>query len=317
MDAELEQFKSDIDLRVLAGTFGYQLDRKDSWAGSAVMRGPNNEKIAIKRDADGHWIYYSFRDDDNNGTAIDFVRRQLGVASLGHVRLKLREFMGQPPAMLVPYPPLLRVGKDRIRVERAFARMPIARSNDYLENERRIPRRVLESRRIAGRIRVNSFGSAVFPHFDAEGLSGFEIKGPGYTSFSKGGTKAIWTSHAQHDDNRIAFFESAIDGLSFIALFPDERTRLASLAGRPTPLQKELVRAAIAVMPASATVLAAMDADQAGRDMANVIREAVQLTGRSDLRFEVREPQGYKDWNELLQRQARLTRRNLSAAEPA
>ena len=56
MDAELEQFKSEIDLRVLAGTFGYQLDRKDSWAGAAVMRGPNNEKIAIKRDVDGHWV---------------------------------------------------------------------------------------------------------------------------------------------------------------------------------------------------------------------------------------------------------------------
>jgi len=316
MDAELEQFKSEIDLRVLAGTFGYQLDRKDSWAGAAVMRGPNNEKIAIKRDVDGHWVYYSFRDDHSNGTVIDFVGRQLGL-SLGQIRIKLREFMGRPPALLVPYPPLLRVPKDRIRVERAYARMPIARSNEYLENERRIPRRVLESRRIAGRIRVNSFGSAVFPHFDAEGLSGFEIKGPGHTSFSKGGTKSIWTSHAQTDDNRIAFFESAIDALSFAALFPDERTRFASLAGRPTPLQKELVRAAIVVMPASATVLAAMDADQAGRDMANIIREAVQSTGRSDLRFEVREPQGYKDWNELLQRQPRFMRRNVSAAEPA
>jgi hypothetical protein len=33
---------------------GYELDRKDSWAGSAIMRHANNDKIVIKRDADGH-----------------------------------------------------------------------------------------------------------------------------------------------------------------------------------------------------------------------------------------------------------------------
>jgi hypothetical protein len=38
MDSELESFKSNIDLRAYAAGQGYQLDRKESWRGSRVMR---------------------------------------------------------------------------------------------------------------------------------------------------------------------------------------------------------------------------------------------------------------------------------------
>jgi hypothetical protein len=317
MDPELETWKTEIDLRVFAEVmFGFRIDRKDSWAGSAVMRGPNNEKIAIKRDVDNHWIYYSFRSDDDNGTIIDLSKR-LGL-SLGGIRVKLREFMGQPAPRLLPYPPLLRVPRDRIRIERVYSRMLVARSNKYLENERCIPRHILQSRRFAGRIRANNYGSAVFPHYDAEGLSGFEIKGHGFTSFSKHGIKALWTSHIEKDDDRMSYFESSIDALSFATLFPDERTRFASLGGRPTPLQKELVRATIAVMPRSGTILAAMDADAAGRQMANVIGEAVAAAGRPDLRFVIKEPPGCKDWNDLLRaRTPRFQRARVREARPS
>jgi hypothetical protein len=60
-DSELERFKTAIDLWVYAGQQGYELDRKDSWAGSVVMRHANNDKIVIKRDADGQWVYFSVR----------------------------------------------------------------------------------------------------------------------------------------------------------------------------------------------------------------------------------------------------------------
>ena len=71
-DSELEKFKTAIDLRAYAAKQGYVLDRKDSWRGSAVMRHANNDKIVIKRDADGHWVYFSVRDDQDSGTVIDF-----------------------------------------------------------------------------------------------------------------------------------------------------------------------------------------------------------------------------------------------------
>ena len=41
-DPELESFKTGIDLRAYAADQGYQLDRKESWRGSAVMRHANS-----------------------------------------------------------------------------------------------------------------------------------------------------------------------------------------------------------------------------------------------------------------------------------
>ncbi len=205
-----------------------------------------------------------------------------------------------PSSVLATFPPLHRVAKDRIRVERAYARMQAARTHPYLENERAIPRELLESRRFAGRIQIDARGNAIFPHFDGEGLCGFEIKNDGYTSYATGGEKGLWTSHIEDGDRRIVFCESAIDAVSHAALFPDAITRHASIGGKPTMKQKELIRSTAAVMPASCTVVAAMDADAAGEGMAEMIQTAVRLTGRSDLQFERHTPEGQKDWNDVL-----------------
>jgi hypothetical protein len=37
-DCELDVFKRDIDLRQFAESLGYQIDRRESWRGSAVLR---------------------------------------------------------------------------------------------------------------------------------------------------------------------------------------------------------------------------------------------------------------------------------------
>src|SRR5579862_9394346 len=103
MDSELEKFKREIDLRAYAATQSYELDRKDSWRGCAVMRHASGDKVAIKRDSDGHWVYYSFRDDGDHGTVIDFVQRRHG-CSLGAARKELRSFMGLPSSSLPTYP---------------------------------------------------------------------------------------------------------------------------------------------------------------------------------------------------------------------
>ena len=75
-DPELESFKTKIDMRSYAAGQGYTLDRKESWAGSAVMRHGNGDKVIIKRDADGHYLYFSVREDTDNGTIIDFIQKR-------------------------------------------------------------------------------------------------------------------------------------------------------------------------------------------------------------------------------------------------
>jgi len=306
-DPELESFKT-IDLRAYAASQNYVLDRKESWRGSAVMRHPNGDKIIITRDAaDGHYVYYSVRDDSDNGTIIDFIQKRQGL-TLGGIRKELRPWIGKSAVELAPYPPLAVTRKDRVRVEKEFAKMEDAPRHPYLENERGIPAENLQQERFGGRIKIDGRGNAVFPHFDADGaLTGFEKKNAGgFTGFSSGGTKSLWVSHAFLDDEKLVFCESSIDALSYAVLFLDEHTRYASVGGKLNPTQPELIRSAIARMPSGSEIVAAMDADEAGHALADVVRRAVELSGRADVRFRVHEPaDGFKDWNDQLRARPR------------
>jgi hypothetical protein len=297
-DPELEAFKH-IDLRVYAASHGYAVDAHESWRGSAVMRHTAGDKVIIKRDSDGHYVYFSVRDDSDHGTIIDFVRHRRGL-SLGAVRRELRPWVGAPTPALPTYPPLPKVAKDRLRVYREFARMIDAPPHPYLENDRAIPADLLASERFFGRVKIDARGNAVFPHFDADGLTGYELKNRGFTGFASGGAKALWISNREKDDNCMVICESAIDALSYGALFPDDQTCYASIGGKPSPTQPELVRAAVARMRAGSEITAAMDADNAGRELAEVVKQAVQMSGRTDLRFQIHVPPDHKDWNDQL-----------------
>jgi hypothetical protein len=297
-DPELESFKTSIDLRAYAASQGYVLDRRESWRGSAVMRHADGDKVIIKRDRDGHYVYFSVRDEADHGTIIDFAQHRLRL-NFGELRKELRPWIGRQ-AEALPYPPLLPATKDRMRAERTYARMQDAPRHPYLENERAIPAALLQSARFAGRIRIDARGNAVFPHFDRQGPCGFEIKNRDFTGFASGGAKGLWLSNEEPDDNRLIFCESAIDALSHAVLFPDDRTRYASIGGQLSPQQRELMRAAAAGLPPNAKVVAATDADAQGGKLADSIREAVQVTGRDDLVFVFHQPDGFKDWNDQL-----------------
>jgi len=264
-----------------------------------VMRHTNGDKIIIKRDADGHYVYFSVRHDGDNGSIIDFIKHRRGL-TLGAIRKELRPWIGMSAALPPPFPPLPKTNKDRMRVEARYATMRDAPRHPYLENERGIPAQLLKRDRFAGRIRIDARGNAVFPHFDEQGLCGYEIKNKGFTGFASGGTKGLWSSHPENGDVQLVFCESAIDALSHATLFANTCARYASIGGKPNPVQLELIRALAARMPASSEIVAAMDADAAGRDLVQVVRRAVELTGRHDLRLRDHEPSGFKDWNDQL-----------------
>jgi hypothetical protein len=221
--------------------------------------------------------------------------------SLGAIRKDLRPWLGQAPMPVPEFPTLPKTNKDRMKVETAWSRMKDAvDGHPYLERERAIPGPLFALDRFAGRIRIDDRGNAVFPHFDAEGLSGYELKNVGFTGFASGGSKALWLSHARLDDARLVICESAIDALSHAVLFPDERARYASIGGKPNPQQPELIRMSAAAMPRDSEVVAAMDNDADGAKLAKVVNKAVALTGRLDLKFRMQEPFGHKDWNDQL-----------------
>lgn len=66
----------------------------------------------------------------------------------------------------------------------------------------------------------------------------------------------------------------------------------------------------MADMPKGAEIVAAMDADEPGRRLAGMIGEFfsnVAAAGRADLRFTAQEPEGAKDWNDVLRLGAKDT----------
>ena len=232
-DSELDAFKREIDLRQFAVSLGYEIDRRESWRGSTVLR-RGADKIVVKRNGNGHYVFFSVRDDRDNGTVIDLRAKAPESES--------RCGASDPPAMDRPaceltrsFPNWSRPARTGCVSKASTGAWHDAQRYPYLEHERCVPAAVLLSPRFAGRMRIDSLGNTVFPHFDAAGLCGYEIKNRGFTGFAAGGQKGLWFSHTQPADRRLVLTESAIDALSYAALFPDaeDQTRYASLGGKP------------------------------------------------------------------------------------
>jgi hypothetical protein len=306
LDRELDDFKCEIDLRQFAVSVGYEIDWCASWRGSTVLR-HGGDKIVVKRNGNGHYVFFSVKDDRDNGTIIDFVQRRQHL-NLGAVRQILRPWIGRPAAELPLFPRLEPTGPDRIRMEYAYRRMRAAPRHPYLENERYLPAALLRAPRFMGRVRIDRRGNAVFPHFDLAGLCGYEIKNRQYTGFASGGRKGLWFSHWSPDDQHLVLAESAIDALSHAALFPDgeDKTRYASLGGKPSSNQLTFLEAVVAELAAKSEVVAAFDADGAGRMLVEVARATVRAVAhrkeRMDLIFRAHLPEREgEDWNQVLQ----------------
>jgi hypothetical protein len=301
MSDELDRFKR-IDLRAYAASVGYEFDKAESWRGSAVMRlRSTDDKIVISRDADGHYIYYSFRDEKrDHGTIIDFVlNRQCD--NFGEVRKILRAYSGASPLPVMP--PLEKTTKDQRSVEVEFRRMPRLRFHDYLEKDRRLPIDLLTSERFAGRIKVDSHANAVFPHFNNDGICGYELRNREFKGFSPGGSKGLWCSHVRDDDERLILAEGAIDALSYAALFPDAHSRYVSIGGKTNSEQPVLIRRCIEKMPSGGTIVAAMDNDDDGWKLADMVRQVFEDVGRQDIDYVDNHPEEPgADWNDMLTR---------------
>jgi hypothetical protein len=299
MDAELEEFKR-IDLRAYAASQGYTLDRQESWRGSAVMRNEQDDKIIIKRELDGHYVYFSVRDDADNGTIIDFALRRK-CRSLGRVRKELRPWIGaviEDPAFRRH---LEKSSADRGKVMLALWRTHVSDHHPYLEQVRGISPALLNSPRFHQSIFTDSYHNAVFPHVDDKGYCGYELKNKNFTGFAKHGEKGLWLSAAYDDDHRFVIGESGIEALSYAQLFDDPHTRYGSLGGEMNPRQPGLIKWLAMHFPPDTDIIAAMNNDDAGEHLAEEVGKAIAATRRSDLRFGIHLPDVRdQDWNDVL-----------------
>ena len=305
---ELDRFKRQINLTEYAAGQGYTLDRRESSRNSIVMRGPGEDKLVIAiNGATGHWIYFSVRDDDDNGTIVDFVRQRQRL-NLGEVRKELRPWIGlgslppkRPP--VTHYAPKVEPSsRDLARVATDYARMkPCPAQQAYLAGERCIPAQVLSDPRFAGKIKTDARGNVVFPHYNASGLCGYELKNRNFTGFAKGGEKGLWASAANSADTTLVIVEAAIDALSYHALRAPRQARYISIGGAMNPEQPALITAAINRLPADACVIIATDNDEGGNKLAEQVKALAAATQRSQTRVkEDRPPNRGQDWNDAL-----------------
>lgn len=303
---ELERFKSEINLVEFAESMGYEIDKKESGRSSFVMRGPGDDKIIVATSQAGHGVYFSVRSDEDKGTIIDFVQRRQNL-NMGEVRKELRPWIGsgiptragrpvlrQPaekrPAKPAPSSP------DRQQVFAAYTKMQPAGDHPYLVDERKISTRILRDPRFSGSIRIDQRGNAVFPHFDEQGLSGYEMKNDGFTGFSKHGQKSVWLSSNASSASRIVVVESAIDALSHAQLEGRSDDAYFSIGGNPSPDQLSLLRRTLErASERGAVLVLATDNDDDGEKLAEkigaVAPESMKIT---------RERPEANDWNQQL-----------------
>lgn len=302
---ELERFKSRINLTEYMAAQGYQLDKTESSRHSVVMRSLGDDKLIVAKGQDGHWVYFSVRDEADNGSIIDFVQRRQGL-NLGQVRRELRLWIGETaerpqPAIEHYARTVLPSSPDRQRVACALAKAPPVERHPYLEG-RGIEAKTLADPRFARMVRLDDRGNAVFPHYDREGLSGYELKNQGFTGFSGGGTKALWYSTNLGQEQRLVLTESAIDALSHAQLYPDPNTAYISLGGNPSPEQMELARSAIAkAQNRGSKVMVGTDADPPGEKLAQRLSDGYSGIERA-LPTD-------KDWNDQLRHKLEQARR--------
>lgn len=311
-DQELEAFKR-LPINQVAAVFGYKIDRKKSSRHSAVMiRGVNDKIVCSTSSRDGHGIFFSVNDNSLKGSIIDLVQNVTG-GNLGRVRVELRPFLDNP-GMLPSSPQecgeeLRPTSPDFLAVMARYSSFEVINEHQpYLCDERKIPIDMLLSERFHGRVRHDPVrGGVVFPHFGSPDgsldrvLTGYEIRGVDLNVFSKGGRKGLWPSNAFEQDERLCICESSIDALSYAVLKVGAKlSRFVSIGGQLNPEQPTLIASAIEKLPRG-EVVAAVDNDEGGDQLADKITAVFNKVGRSDLslRIDVPEIRGI-DWNKVL-----------------
>lgn len=318
---ELQRFKTDINLSEYAAEQGYVLIKNESSRNSFVMqRESDNDKIIVATDTDGHGIYFSVRDDADNGSIIDFVQQRKGL-NLGQVRKELRPYIGENREQK---PIESRMSKPQISTHDAqkaavnWSRAQPAPEHDYLE-KRGITKATLQDPRFAPVVRTDDRNNALFAHYNKQGISGYEIKNKDFTGFAAGGQKGLWfTSNINHAE-RVVITETAIDALSHAEFQrrnkanEPAKTAYVSFGGSMSPEQKELIGSMLENMQQREQKLVlANDRDGAGE----AFNEQIKGLAPVGLETSLEQPLvNTKDWNESLLQQLHVDKVHKSIVE--
>jgi len=296
MDDELEAMVR-IDFPAYLAREGFVVDEKESTRQSFKLRN-GVEVLVLRRNQSGVWQYFNTGDDRDNGTIIQYIQRRSSF-NLGQVRKLLRPWLSGKvaPATAASHPaqpefPLLDLAEMR---QRWASAAPLGEGASYLATRGLT---TATAARFRDTIRVDRSGNLLFAHTDDAGeLTGYEIKGPTFSGFAKGGKRSLARFGPGDEVCQVVLTESGIDALSFHQLGGNlPGVLVVSTGGAVSPVTLDLVAALAARFPA-AEVLVGFDADPPGERMRS--RLLAYLGSREAVRVVI--PSAGKDWNDALQ----------------
>jgi hypothetical protein len=292
-DQELDGFRSRVDCRTLLERAGWQFDKGESTANAAKFR--TGAAIVIVTHQGRGWFDPL---NDARGDVIALAQHVHG-GTLGHARKLLRALAGLAPNMaetMTRTPSVLPL--DASSGWRDAKSMVIQSQGwRYLHEERLIPPASIETAIRANVVREGIYGTVWFLHRGLdERPCGWEMRGPRYKGFSKGGDKALFWLGDIHAATRIAVTEAAIDALSLANLEGwNQSTAYVSTGGGFGVLTSHVLKAFIRP---DARLVAATDRGEGGEILADRLHGIAAQTERGFSRLR---PEA-EDWNAQLPR---------------
>lgn len=289
---ELDELRERVDCRAVLEAGGWELDAKESTRGAVKYRNGAARIVIVTHEGKGWFDPLN----DRRGDALALAQYVWG-GNLGHARKALRPLAGIAPKM-VP----MRQGAPAVPIdaERGWNEGRHLRTGSqgwrYLIETRGLPVATIERALQAGVLREGIYGTVWARHQGIEGrTTGWEMRGPNYKGFTKGGTKTLFLIGTLVTCDRLAVTESAIDALSLASIegWPAD-TLYVSTGGGYGP---DTARALQTILPGHARLVAATDQGTGGEVLASRLHELATAGGAGFGRLR---PEA-KDWNAQLQ----------------
>ena len=209
------ELRRGVDCRTVLERAGWALDARESTRRAAKYRQGTGRIVIVTHEGRGWFAPL----DGRRGDVIALAQHVWG-GSLGHARKALRPLAGVAPQL----PPVSTDATTATldgEVAWRQARQLQAGSPawSYLTAERGLPADTVARAVQAGVLREGICGTVWAQHQAASGLiAGWEMRGPRYKGFSKGGTKTLFRLEPVLALDRVAVTEGAIDAMSLASL---------------------------------------------------------------------------------------------------
>lgn len=294
-DAELDELRARVDCRTVLERAGWTLDRGESTANAMKYRLGTGRIVIVTHQGKGWFDAVA----DGRGDVLALAQYLHG-GTLGHARRRLRPLAGIAPTLaMAPRVPGAAAGDTEFNAQAGWAGARRLREGShgwaYLTGERGLPPDAVWRAARAGVAREGIHGTVWFLHRSGlEWPVGWEMRGPGYKGYSKGGDKALFWIGDLGTARRVAVTEAAIDALSLATLegWPDG-TAYLSTGGGFGPLAADAMGR---LLPQSARLVAATDRGRGGELLAGRLATLAAGTGRAFCRCRPTAA----DWNDQL-----------------